>query len=89
MAAIAGGPWLREIIGFLFVLTWIICAASGIIGSSAGLNALSTHAMCTNWFAFFVTLIVIIFASARKFETIGWFTYAGFVSVFIAILIVV
>ncbi|KAJ5131613.1 neutral amino acid permease [Penicillium atrosanguineum] len=89
MAGIVGGPILKELCGGLFVLTWVICSASGIVGASTGLNALSNHSLCTNWFSFIVMLIVAIFASARKFETIGWLTWAGFLSIFVAIFIVV
>ncbi|OBW66861.1 MAG: Uncharacterized protein AUREO_030660 [Aureobasidium pullulans] len=89
MAGVIGGPILREGTGVLFALAYIICAASGIIGSSAALNALSEHAICTMWFTFIITIVVAITASARKFETIGWFTWAGFFSVFVAVFIVV
>ncbi|OQD74182.1 hypothetical protein PENDEC_c012G01829 [Penicillium decumbens] len=89
MAGIVGGPILKELCGGLFVLTWVICSASGIVGASTGLNALSDHSLCTNYFSLIVMLIVALFASARKFETIGWLTWAGFLSVFVAVFIVV
>jgi L-asparagine transporter-like permease len=91
MAYVVGGNVLREVAGFLFVLTWVICAASGISGASTALNALSTHALCTNWFSLVVTVFVFIMivASIRKFDHLGWVTWAGFFSVFTAVLIVV
>ncbi|SPO06523.1 related to neutral amino acid permease [Cephalotrichum gorgonifer] len=89
MADVVGGGVLRELTGALFVATWIICAASGISGASTALNALSDHATCTNWFSLVATVCIVVMASIRKFEKLGWLTWAGFASVFTAVLIVV
>ncbi|KAG7139420.1 N amino acid transport system protein like [Verticillium longisporum] len=89
MAYVVGGVWLREIVGVLFLVTYAIVAASGIFGSSVGLNALSSHAICTNWFMLVATIAVFVLASVRKFEKIAWLTWAGFLSVYIAVFIVV
>ncbi|PNH26784.1 hypothetical protein VD0002_g107 [Verticillium dahliae] len=89
MAYVVGGVWLREIVGVLFLVTYAIVAASGIFGSSVGLNALSSHAICTNWFMLVATIAVFGLASVRKFEKIAWLTWAGFLSVYIAVFIVV
>ncbi|ETN37111.1 uncharacterized protein HMPREF1541_08101 [Cyphellophora europaea CBS 101466] len=89
MAQIVGGKILREIIGFLFIITWVIVAASGIVGASTALNALSEHALCTNYFTLIVALVMAGLAGIRKFEHIGWLTWAGFVTIYAAVLIVV
>ncbi|EMC96057.1 hypothetical protein BAUCODRAFT_71260 [Baudoinia panamericana UAMH 10762] len=89
MAAVIGGPILREIVGVLFVLAYVLCAGSGILGVSIGLNALSNHAACTVWWSFLATVVVIAAASVRKFQQIGWLTWAGFLSIFIAVFVVV
>ncbi|KAK1772066.1 transmembrane amino acid transporter [Phialemonium atrogriseum] len=89
MANVVGGAWLREVVGVLFLVTYAIVGASGIFGASVGLNALSNHAICTNYFMLVATVAVCMLASARKFEKIAWLTWAGFSSVFIAVLIVV
>ncbi|KAF3352842.1 hypothetical protein VdG1_08615 [Verticillium dahliae VDG1] len=89
MAYVVGGVWLREIVGVLFLVTYAIVAASGIFGSSVGLNVLSSHAICTNWFMLVATIAVFGLASVRKFEKIAWLTWAGFLSVYIAVFIVV
>lgn len=80
---------LREVVGFMFIVTYVITAASGIIGVSAAFNALSLHSLCTVWFAFISTIIIAGFASVRKFSHIGWLTWVGFVSILAAVLIVV
>lgn len=80
---------LREVVGFMFIVTYVITAASGIIGVSAAFNALSLHSLCTVWFSFISTIIIAGFASVRKFSHIGWLTWVGFVSILAAVLIVV
>jgi hypothetical protein len=67
----------------------VIVAASGIIGVSTALNALSLHSICTVWFSFIGTVIIAICASVRKFSHIGWLTWVGFGSVYIAVFIIV
>jgi hypothetical protein len=89
MASIVGGKVLREVIGFLFIITWIIVAASGIVGASTALNALSEHALCTNYFTLIVTLVMAGLAGIRKFEHLGWLTWAGFFTIYAAVLVVV
>ncbi|KAL6812001.1 neutral amino acid transporter-like protein [Trichoderma sp. SZMC 28015] len=89
MAQLVGGPLLREVVSILFLLAYIICAASGILGVSEGLNALSDHAICTQWFTFVATVIVAALASVRKFEKMAWLAWLGFGSAFVAVLIVV
>ncbi|KAI8719921.1 hypothetical protein NCS52_00774400 [Fusarium sp. LHS14.1] len=89
MAEKVGGVWLREVVGIVFLVTFAIVGASGIFGSSVALNALSNHAICTNYFMLVATIAVFILASVRKFEKIAWLTWIGFLSVFIAVFIVV
>jgi hypothetical protein len=66
-----------------------IVGASGIFGTSVALNVLSNHAICTNWFMLVATIAVLILASVRKFEKIAWLTWAGFLTVYVAVFIVV
>lgn len=89
MAQVVGGAVTKEIVGLLFTLSYVIVAASGIIGVSTALNALSLHAVCTVWFSFIATVIIVICASVRKFSHIGWLTWIGFASVYIAVFIIV
>lgn len=89
MAHEVGGIWLRELCGGLFIIAYILCSGSGILGVSIGLNALSSHATCTVAYAFVATVVVVACASVRKFHQIGWLTWAGFASIFLAVFIVV
>ncbi|RFU30445.1 hypothetical protein B7463_g5917, partial [Scytalidium lignicola] len=89
MANVVGGPWAREIAGILYLIAYILCTGSGILGVSIGLNALSHHAACSVWWSFIATIVVAACASVRKFHSIGWLTWAGFISIFTAVMIVV
>lgn len=89
MANVVGGVVAKEITGVLFIFAYVLCAGAGIIGVATGLNALSHHGACTVWWAFIATIVVAIAASIRKLQHVGWLTYAGFVSIYVAILIVV
>ena len=89
MAEVLGGVILKEIVGGVFLIAYILATGSGILGVSIALNALSSHGACTVWFSFVASVMVVACASVRKFHSIGWLTWAGFVSIFIAVFIVV
>ncbi|KAL5359435.1 transmembrane amino acid transporter protein-domain-containing protein [Aspergillus floccosus] len=89
MAQVVGGHVFKEIVGLMFIVTYVITAASGVIGVSAAFNALSLHAICTVYWSIVSTAVIAMFASVRKFSHIGWLTWVGFVSVFAAVFIVV
>ncbi|KAF9891204.1 hypothetical protein FE257_004768 [Aspergillus nanangensis] len=89
MAQVVGGNVFKEIVGFMFIVTYVITAASGVIGVSAALNALSLHATCTVYWSIVSTVIIALVASVRKFSHIGWLTWVGFFSVLIAVFIIV
>ncbi|KUI70339.1 N amino acid transport system protein [Cytospora mali] len=89
MAYVVGGSWLKEVVGIFFLVTYAIVGASGIVGASTALNALSNHAICTNYFTLVCMFAVFIMSSARTFEKIAWLTWAGFISVYVAVIIVV
>ena len=80
---------VKEITGVLFLVAFIIVGASGMVGVSTALNALSEHSLCTNYFSIIAALMVGLCASVRRFEKLTWITWAGFASVFIAVFIVV
>lgn len=89
MGELVGGKIVKEITGVLFLVAFIIVGASGMVGVSTALNALSNHALCTNYFSIIAAIMIALCASVRKFEKLSWITWAGFLSVFIAVFIVV
>lgn len=89
MAQVVGGAWVKELAGALFIIAYVLCTGSGILGVSIGLNALSHHAACSVWWSFIATIVVALAASVRKFHKLAWLTWAGFASIFVAVLIVV
>jgi len=93
MAFIVGGPHfgllLKEIVGFLFLLAWVLGTGSGIVGVAVALNTFSARAACTVWWCFLAVMLFAGIASIRTFHQIGWLTWAGFVSIFVAVFVVV
>jgi hypothetical protein len=89
MAEVVGGVVGKEITGLLFIIGYVLVTGSGIVGVSTALNALSHHAACTVWWSFLAMVVVIATASIRKLTHVGWLTYAGFISIYAAVLIVV
>ncbi|KAB8076569.1 transmembrane amino acid transporter protein-domain-containing protein [Aspergillus leporis] len=89
MADVVGGVVAKEATGLLFIIAYVLVTGSGIIGVSTALNALSHHGACTVWWSFLATVVIVATASIRKLEHVGWLTYAGFVSIYAAVLIVV
>ncbi|KAG9187418.1 hypothetical protein G6011_05289 [Alternaria panax] len=89
MGQLVGGRVVKEISGILFLVAFIIVGASGMVGVSTALNALSEHSLCTNYFSIIAAIMIGLCASVRKFEKLSWITWAGFSSVFIAVFIVV
>ncbi|KAF9691101.1 hypothetical protein EKO04_010635 [Ascochyta lentis] len=89
MGQLVGGRIVKEITGILFLVAFIIVGASGMVGVSTALNALSNHSLCTNYFSIIAAIMVGLCASVRRFEKLTWITWAGFASVFIAVFIVV
>lgn len=89
MAGVVGGNVLKELTGFLFIVFYVFCTSSGILGVSIGINALSHHAACTVWWNLLAYVFVAFAASVRKFHQIGWLTWVGFASIFTAIFVLV
>lgn len=89
MANVGGGPILKEVTNLAFLITYCITAASGMVAASVGMNTLSGHPFCTNIFLVIAMLAIAIMASVRKFEKMAWVAWLGFVSVFVAVFIVV
>ncbi len=89
MAEEVGGRVLKEIVGALFIIAYVLCAGAGILGLSVAFNTFSGHGACTVWFGLVSAILVACAASVRKFQKLSFLTAAGFVSIFVAVLMVV
>jgi hypothetical protein len=89
MVGVMAGPIAKELIGALYIIAWVLCAGAGISGTSVAFNALSEHGACTVWFSFVSMIIVAISASVRTFANLGWVGWAGFISIYAAVFILV
>ncbi|KAK8051776.1 Amino acid transporter- transmembrane [Apiospora rasikravindrae] len=88
MAHTLGGPYLRELVGLVFLVAYVLVTGSGIIGLSVAFNALSDHAFCTVWWGLISAAIITACSLVRTLKNMGWATFAGFVSLFVAVFIV-
>ena len=89
MVGVMAGPLVKELIGGLYIIAWVLCAGAGINGTSVALNALSEHGACTVWFSFVSMIIVAMSASIRTFQNLGWVGWAGFISIYVAVFVLV
>jgi hypothetical protein len=88
MAGVIGGPIFQEVVGAVFFIAFIICSGTAAVGLGTAFNALSDHATCTAVFVFVASALITIAASLRTLQNIGWLTWAGFLSIFVAVFIV-
>lgn len=59
------------------ILYYIFNAGSGILGISIGLNAVSTHALCTAVFVVIAAIPGFLFSSIRTLGKITWLAWVG------------
>lgn len=78
MGYLLGGVWLKEFIGVMYLVAYVLCTGSGILALSVGFNTLSNHSACTVWWAFLAAAIITLCASTRTLHNIGWLTWVGF-----------
>lgn len=89
MAGVLGGAVVKELVGALFLVAWVLCSGAGLLGVSVALNALSDHAICTVYFSLVATVLIALTASVRTFQNLSWLTWVGFVSIYVAVFIIV
>ncbi|KAL6362268.1 hypothetical protein LRP88_04346 [Fusarium phalaenopsidis] len=78
----------RELVSIAFVLYLIFATGSGMLGISIGLNAVSTHAICTSAFVAIAAVATICFASIRTLSRISWLGVVGLICLLIAVFMV-
>jgi len=87
MMALIWGKWGRELIIVQLILVQILICAAGIVSTGTAFNALSNHGTCTVYFNLASTTLVTICSSVRTFSRLGFITWFGFTSLFVAIFI--
>lgn len=83
-AEIIFGPIGREIASVAFCLLWIFVAASGLLGVSIGLNAVSTHGTCTATLVAVSAIMGFGVSSVRTLSKMSWLAWAGMISIIAA-----
>lgn len=78
------GPIGREIASVAFCLLWIFVAASGLLGVSIGLNAISSHGTCTAVFVAVSAIIGFLVSSVRTLSKLSWLAWVGMISIIVA-----
>jgi len=87
MCGLMWGRIGRELVAVQILVAQILITAAGIVSIDTALNALSNHGACTAVFAFVAAVLVTGFSSVRTFSRLGWLTWVGFVTFFIAVFI--
>ncbi|KAE8376618.1 transmembrane amino acid transporter protein-domain-containing protein [Aspergillus bertholletiae] len=88
VGALIFGPIGREVLGGAFCLYWIFVSGSGMLSLSIGLNAVSTHGVCTAVFVAVAAILGFMFSSIRTLGHITWLAWVGLVCILTAILMV-
>ena len=79
----------RELVMIQILVAQVLITAAGIVSVSTAFNALSNHGACTVVFGFVSSVLITGFSSVRTFSRLGWLTWIGFFTFFIAVFIFV
>ncbi|OAL35187.1 hypothetical protein AYO20_05441 [Fonsecaea nubica] len=89
MCGLIWGRVGKELVGLQILVAQVLITAAGIVSCSTAFNALSEHGACTVVFNFVSAVLITLFSSVRTFSRIGWLTWLGFTTFFIAVFIFV
>lgn len=89
MCGLLWGRIGRELVGVQILVAQVLITAAGIVSVSTALNAISEHGACTVVFSFVAAVLITGFSSLRTFSRLGWLTWIGFFTFFIAVFIFV
>jgi hypothetical protein len=89
MSRLLWGNVVAELVSVIFVVGFILCTASAILGISTALNAVSEHGACTAAFSVVGLVMTIMFASIRTWGSMTWPLTASFFCVMAAVLAVI
>ncbi|RFU26652.1 hypothetical protein B7463_g9675, partial [Scytalidium lignicola] len=89
MCGILWGRIGKELVSLQIIVAQLLITAAGIVACSTAFNALSEHGACTVIFSFVSAVLVTIFSSIHTFSRLGWLTWVGFCTFFVAVFIFV
>ncbi|KAJ9150650.1 Amino acid transporter [Pleurostoma richardsiae] len=89
MCGLLWGRFGRELVGIQILVAQVLITAAGIVSCSTAFNALSEHGACTVVFSLVSAILITGFSSVRTFSKLGWLTWVGFGTFFIAVFIFV
>ncbi|WWC88616.1 uncharacterized protein L201_003529 [Kwoniella dendrophila CBS 6074] len=76
----------RDVIAVMYWLFMTCVAASGLLGISIGLNAISSHGTCTAVFVAVATIVTFFLACVQTLGKISWLGWVGLVSIMSALI---
>lgn len=79
----------RELVSLQILVAQVLITAAGIVSCSTAFNALSEQGACTVVFSFVSAVLITGFSSVRTFSRLGWLTWIGFFTFFVAVFIFV
>ncbi|PNP74513.1 hypothetical protein FNYG_12136 [Fusarium nygamai] len=92
LADMCGRLWGRigkELVGLQILVAQVLISAAGIVSISTAFNAISNHGACTVIFTLIGAISITLFSSVRTFSRLGWLTWIGFFTFFVAVFIFV
>ncbi|KAK7431950.1 hypothetical protein QQZ08_001569 [Neonectria magnoliae] len=89
MCGLLWGRTGKELVGIQILIAQVLITAAGIVSCSTAFNALSEHGACTVIFSFISAVLMTGFSSVRTFSRLGWLTWFGFMTFFVAVFIFV
>uniref|UniRef100_L2FDE2 Amino acid transporter n=1 Tax=Colletotrichum fructicola (strain Nara gc5) TaxID=1213859 RepID=L2FDE2_COLFN len=92
LADMCGRLWSRpgrELVGLQILVAQVLISAAGIVSISTAFNAVSSHGTCTVVFTLLGAILITAFSSVRTFSKLGWLTWLGFTTFFVAVFVFV
>lgn len=83
---ILGGRWGEEFFSVAVCICMLFFSASGMVGVSTALNAVSLHAVCTAVWMVIIFVVSFGLASIRTLGNITWLAWPAFISILSAVL---
>ncbi|KAG9964335.1 amino acid transporter, partial [Aureobasidium melanogenum] len=90
LADMMGNIWGRvgrELVGVQIIVAQVLISAGGIVTTATAFNALSDHGACTAIFSLVSAILITLCSSIRTFSRLGWLTWFGFLTFFLAVFI--